>query len=212
VTGPQGERGHRGATGATGPSGRGCCKVGELAFTPFDMTTCEEPLAPFVKIYDVQPKVAIRGWTMKPSNETQYPISLYFEVPKDFDCQGKTELDLHILVPRSEGVLVNGPQRQDNKVRIRVRSDFKGNSKTLGCWFEDCVTECIAVEEPVQKPDCKPMKHYRVTVPLKSKHIEPQDLGVLAFDRDSCPGNDEFGRNVYLVGASFRYTIKCKDR
>ncbi len=221
VTGPRGAAGvtgPKGATGATGPSGKSCGGMGELAFTPFDMTTQDDHSAPFFKVYDTHPAIALRGWPMKPSFEGQNPISLYFEVPKDFDHQGKTELDLHIVVPRTGDDHNDLEHVRNKKLKIRIRSDFKGNAQNLGCWFEDCVTECIKIEEPLPGLDCKKLRHYRVTVPLNSNHIDPQDLAILVIDRDNCDGKKphsrgkEYCKDVYLVGASFRYARKCESK
>ena len=220
IQGPKGDTGLRGTTGVTGPSGKGCGKIGELAFTPFDMTTSDDSISSFFKVYDTQPEIALRGWPMKPSSEVQNPISLYFEVPKDLDNHGKTELDLHIVVTKTgdQPVTFGGKNMlcPEKNVKIRVRSDFKGNAQNIGCWFDDCETACVEIEEPSLTEKCQKLRHYRVTVPLKSKHICPQDLAILVIDRDSCDdktshgsGEKEYSQDVYLVGASFRYTRSC---
>jgi len=215
VTGHTGSTGATGATGVTGPkgdSGKHCRRIwNDLSFTPFDMTTHMDETVPFFQVIDTNPCVALRGWCMRPSYQKQNPISLFFEVPKDFDHQGATELDLHVVVPRIEG-----KNEGCNKVNLRVRSVSKGNGQTFGCDFEDCVSKCIEVEEPNTSEKCHKLRHFRVTFTLNSLHIDAQDLLWLVFDREHCgngpycPTDKEFRESVYLVGASFRYTTNCK--
>ena len=214
-TGVTGHTGVTGATGVTGPkgeSGKHCRRMwNDLSFTPFDMTTHMDETVPFFEVMDTQPRVALRGWSMNPSWKKQNPISLFFEVPKDFDHKGDTELDLHIVVPYTQN-----KNEGRNKVNLRVRSVSKGNTQTFGCEFDDCKAECIDVTEPAPNEKCNKLRHFRVTFTLNSLHIDAQDLLWLVFDREHCgngpycPTDKEFCEAVYLVGASFRYTTNCK--
>jgi len=150
---------------------------------------------------------------IKPSHEMQNPVSLYFEVPKDFDHKGKTELDLHILVPKNdEG---DDEPVRNKELKIRVRADYKGNMQNIGGWFDESVTESIKIEEPLTNQDGKRLRHYRITFKLNSKHVDPQDLAILVIDRENSTStkarvrdSKEYAKNIYIVGASFRYTKK----
>ncbi len=171
---------------------------------------CDDQVG-FFKVYDTRPKIALRGWSMKPSRCKQEPISLYFEVPKDFNHRGKVELDLHILVQRQHKHPV-----KDKDLKIRVRSDSAGNDQDLGCEFNDCVEVCCSIDEPGHDKDCDKLRHFRVKVCLDPKHIEGQDLVVLVIDRGECHEDcdttkcdNEYDDDVFLVGASFRYKRKC---
>jgi hypothetical protein len=205
-----GPTGPKGDTGPTGPQGKDCAKFGELSFTPFEMTKKDKGHVPFFEVYDCEPAIAIRGWSMRPSYETQEPISLYFEVPKDFDYRGTVAVDLHLLVQRQG----NEPQR-NKKLAIRLRSDFKGSAQDLGSVFADCIDKEIYIDEPLREFTGNKLKHYRVTIPLRASLIDPQDLVVLVLDRAAC-GIDsvegEYRGDVYLAGASFRYTRKPIDK
>ena len=138
---------------------------------------------------------------MKPSSKPQEPISLCFEVPKDYDFKGTTEVDIHLLVAStSDKPVVNMP------VNLRVQYDSKDNGHEIGGLFETKYASLI-VEEPIIVQGNSRLKHYRVTVELDSLKFYPQDLALIVFDRghDANVANDEYKGDVYLAGASFRY-------
>ncbi len=206
-TGVTGETGPTGATGATGACGLSASSNGELVFTPFDMTSAygTQPTE-FDRLYLTWPSIVIRGWAMRHSSNTQYPIGLYFEIPKDYDHTGYAEIDLQILVAQTS----SEPIRNKN-ITIRVRSDFKNNAQDLGCNFIGSISKTFKpIDEPSRVESGQKLRNYRVTIPLDSSQIDPQDLAILAFDRVACDSsqgmNDqEYEPDVYLAGVTLRY-------
>ena len=167
-------------------------------------------LAAFLNVYDSQPPVALRGWPMKKSTLEQEPISLYFEIPKDFEYKGDAEVDLHLLVANTSEYPVT-----NKKINVRVRADYKGDTQDLGSCFMESKEKHVTIEEPHLALNCKRLKHYRVTVPLDTSKIDAQDLALFIFDRHSL--NPEFGNaseydaDIYLAGVTFRYKRKVRD-
>ena len=206
-TGATGETGSTGPTGVTGPAGACCDGLEELMFTSFDMTKLEVNDKTFKRlIAQTNPPIAIQGWTMVPSKAEQQPITLCFEVPKDFDYRGATEMDLHLLVPST-----SANRTSDAPVNIRVSYDSRNTQHEINGMFEVKTIEA-KVSEPTMVEGFAKLKHFRVTIPLNSLKFYAQDLAFFVFDRMPVEGkHEEYNGEIYLASVAFRYKKVVHD-
>ena len=205
-TGATGLTGPTGATGATGEKGDCCDGLCELQFMTHAMTKADVNDKTLVRlIASTNPPIAFKGWAMKPSRACQEPISMSFEVPKDFDHTGDTEVDLHLLVAKTLPEHIVGAP-----VNIRLAYDSKDHGHDVHGEFETKYA-LVTVDEPAN--GTSKLKHYRVTIPLDSMKFYPQDLALMVIDRAvegvnpemvTWPYN-EYPSDVYLAGMTFRY-------
>ena len=215
--GPRGPRGTRGPRGRRGRDARNCSRVGEVTFTSFDMTTKQTKQVPFFTVYDVTPQIALRAWPLAPCSVD--PVSLSFAIPKDFDHDGETRLELHFLVQKSH----QADPLQNKQITVRVQGDFIGQENNLGTIFPFSIEKNVCIDEPTSL-GCEKLRHYRVSIPLNTNLIEGQDFAILAIDRvfdyscstastiiDTLTGAFcDYPYPVYLAGATFSYHRSCE--
>ncbi len=168
--------------------------IDELVFNAFNIANSkgQNPNATFfIPQQTTEPsRPPVTFWSINKSTLTQDPLSLIFQIPKNFDNTGSVEVTAHLWV--------NDTNIAGNSAALRLWADFKNNVQDLGAsgFSQTVISDDISITPG----------NIQVTISLDASTIAAQDWALLIFDRTapSVPAN-EYDADMYLSSISFRY-------
>ena len=143
----------------------------------------------------------IATWSMSPSISMQSPINMKFTVPKNLKLDKPISLELHFLVSQQ-----GSPA---GKARIQVEAQYK-HHRNVDSDMSDSFrsvkykkySDNFMITEPHSVDE---LKHISVKIPLKSSKLKKSDMVHLALMRVEPTSGTEYGQDIYLASAVFRY-------